>query len=157
MLNFDYVAKFSNNNDQTYKDEQEVSQIFGEQNSLVLMLKNNSAFTPEYQIALFNEVKNIQTQDGTKPANNDTASSFMTSGTDTIKLGNTLNAESLIYAFGLTDAEAQMLINGAGSTYGFADETNLSVYAYNIIVYLRTNQDLSTVRQQGPIRKNNPN
>ncbi len=144
MLNFDYVAKFSNNNDQTYKDEQEVSQIFGEQNSLVLMLKNNNAFTPEYQIALFNEVKNIQTQDGTKPANNDTASSFMTSGTDTIKLGNTLNAESLIYAFGLTDAEAQMLINGAGSTYGFADETNLSVYAYNIIVYLGTNQDIQT-------------
>ena len=143
MLDFNYVAKFSNNGDKVFEDEQNTAEVFGEQNTLVLMFgtnpDNTGTLSYEQQMALFESIKNLELEDGTKPANNPQASSFATSGTNGVLLGSALNAIQLQYGFGLTAEQSATAIYLSGTQYGFADAENTTVYACNIIKCLATN------------------
>ena len=90
------------------------------------------------QIELFENVKTLSLDDGTKPANNAGSSSFATSGQDGLTLGTKVTNAILAALFGIKPDQATLVIWLAGQEYGYADETNSSVYAYNLIKFVNT-------------------
>ena len=142
MLNFDYVAKF-NESGSLYQSEQKVKDVFGEQNSLVVILKTKDesiTLTPEQQKELFDDILAIK-GDGKEIIN--VSSSFMTSSGEVfstlkgqnikIALGDKITAsyigENFIPANELTLAINQAVINLCGG-----DENG--VYAFEAIEFL---------------------
>ena len=137
-LEFNYVAQFNTAGDKVSIAEEETARCFGEQNELVLMFAKENLDTDK-QIELFDNVRTLALDNGSKPANNESASSFATSGKDGIKLGDKISAQQLSVMFEIEESKATLVINIAGNQYGYADEEHTTVYAYNLIKCLQTN------------------
>ncbi len=147
MLTFSYN---NNSGGKLYENEQKVKDVFGEQNSLVLILKTKDGetvlLTEEDQLKLFEEIKAIKAQN-TEVINS--SSSFLTSNGKvqspvtgeilTIKLGDKVDANFISENFtktyevdddsiALFSALNQMLVKEVNGTS--------SVYAYEAIEFL---------------------
>ena len=147
-LEFDYVAKFSESGS-LYESEQKVKDVFGEQNSLVLLFKTNDGenvlLSEEEQKEIFNSIKNINVDE--KEVIN-ASSSFMTSSGEVysslkgqmieISLGDKITkeyiAENFIPANALTLMIDQTVINDCGG-----DENG--VYVFKAIEFLGQEQN----------------
>ena len=143
MLDFNYVAKFSHEGDKVYEDEQTTAQIFGEQNTLVVMLSTkdadgNTTLTYAQQQQIFNDIKTLTAEGGKALANNDQASSFATSGSK----GNPLTVEQIQNSFGFTTEQATAVFALTGNTYGYADGNNSTVYTCDLIKCLANNENI---------------
>lgn len=122
-LKFDYVAKFGGTASQIVVDEEKTKGVFGTQNALVVMLDKN--LSPETQMEVFEHIKNIEVNN-TKPIN--LANSFMSTGTETVKLGSNLNAQYISAMFGVTQDQAQQVI-----VMVKGDASATLIYAYELI------------------------
>ena len=142
-LEFDYVAKFSESG-KVFENEQKVKEVFGEQNSLVVILKTkdgeNILLSEEDQKEIFNTIKNTQSHN-TEVIN--ASSSFMTSSGKVpsqikmqeieISLGDKITSEyigeNFIPANDLTLQINQAVINLCGGNLD-------GVYVYKAIEFL---------------------
>jgi len=129
LLDFYYVPRFTDTTSQEYISEQATEEVFGVQNSLVLMLDNNLSIARQEEI--FNEVSNITVGDNDELLIN-SASSFATSGSNGMTLGQLLNAEALQTTFGLTQLEALSIIANTPTNSTVPN----TAYAFEIIEYL---------------------
>ncbi len=102
MLDFNYSAKFSNENSQTYQDQKATEQVFGKQNALVLMFDKDLSI--EQQNDLYEQIKNLSigTGENEKTLIN-SASSFASSGKgegeQRLTLGDNLSQQKLTQIF----------------------------------------------------------
>ena len=154
-LEFNYVAKF-NESGSLYESEQKVKEVFGEQNSLVLLFKTKDGeqiiLNEEEQKEIFNNIKNI-TVDEKEVIN--ASSSFMTSSGEVysalqgkmieIAVGDKITSsyigENFIPANALTTMINQTVINDCGG-----DENG--VYVYKAIEFLGNEQNKQTEIQK---------
>lgn len=155
-LEFDYVAKFSSKGP-LYESEQQVKQVFGAQNSLVVILKTKNdeeiVLTPEQQIEIFNHIKEIKVDDQQVI---NLGSSFMSSSGEVhspvqgkdieIFVGQKINAQYVLDNFTKTGDPTKdfltLMLNGQLINLCGGDENG--IYVYQAISYAGQNFTLLT-------------
>lgn len=156
-LEFDYVAKFSSKGP-VYESEQQVKQVFGAQNSLVVILKTKNdeqiILTPEQQIEIFNHIKQIKVDDQEVI---NLGSSFMSSSGKVpspvqegkeieIFVGQKIDAQYILDNFTKTDDPSKnlltLMLNGQLINLCGGDASG--IYVYQAISYAGQNFTLLT-------------
>jgi len=140
LLDFYYVPRFSDTTSQEYISESATEEVFGVQNSLVLILDNKLSIAEQEEI--FDSVTNIAVGDDNELLIN-SASSFATSSSNGMSLGQLLNAEALQNTFGLSQLEALSIISNTPTTSSIPN----TAYAFEIIEYLGTDATIQQYMQ----------
>lgn len=142
MLNFDYVAKFNTEKSQITQDEKATSEIFGAQNSLVVIFRTekdgNIILTPEEQLQIFRGIEAIEVEGKEKIL---TASStfyrngkkMMFDGKEIeIILGNEVNISYLENIFGVPEYFGSIIMKHLNES-GYVD--NEKAYIKDVIKF----------------------